>query len=456
MKHTDLILCVIASRSDVYDKFIEYYWIPFIKYIKRSNLSIEILLLFGNKNNDHLLSDIQDNVVEYENMETLVPGVLQKTILMFEHINKTYNYNKIIRTNLSTFFILENLIHQNNRLSNTDLYMGINYKHDNISFCSGACFWCSKDVIRYLIQNKNTLRYDLPDDVAIGEVLSSKIQNIGLRYDVISDSYEVLDSIKPMLSNITTDGYYNIRLKNRDRNLDTLIMKKLTNILYKDNVTIEKLYKIHETLQFQNKQELNQEIPEQLMTIKHIQKDDIVLELGGSIGRNTCIISNILNNSNNLVTIEPNPTEISKLKINRELNNFDYKIEECVLSSKPLYSKGWLTYENHIQGSVRIDNISWKELNDRYKLNFNVLVVDIEGNFVKILKDFPNILEKIRLLNIEHDFNSNDDLEYFYNTMKLNNFKMVDKYMKNDTYGPGINWSDGLNTDPIFVSVWKK
>ena len=232
MKYRDLIICVIASRSEVYDKFIKYYWIPFIKYIKRSNLSIEILLLFGNKNNDQLLSDVQDNVIEYENMETLVPGVLQKTILAFEYINKTYDYHKIIRTNLSTFFILENLLYQNNRLSNTDLYMGIVSSHRNITFCSGACFWCSKDVIQYLIQIKNTLRYDLPDDVAIGEVLSSKIQHLGLRHDVISNSYEILDIIEPMLSRITIEGYYNVRLKNNDRNLDTLIMKKLTDILY--------------------------------------------------------------------------------------------------------------------------------------------------------------------------------------------------------------------------------
>jgi len=33
---------------------------------------------------------------------------------------------------------------------------------------------------------------------------------------------------------------------------------------------------------------------------------------------------------------------------------------------------------------------------------------------------------------------------------------MKDMFLKNERYGPGINWSDGLNTDPVFVSVWKK
>lgn len=40
--------------------------------------------------------------------------------------------------------------------------------------------------------------------------------------------------------------------------------------------------------------------------------------------------------------------------------------------------------------------------------------------------------------------------------MKSKGFKMVDKYMKNDRYGPGMKWGYGIKTDPIFVSVWKK
>ena len=219
---------------------------------------------------------------------------------------------------------------------------------------------------------------------------------------------------------------------------------------------LDKLNDIHMSLNFSDSNELKREIPEQLMVLKHLNKNDIVLELGGSIGRNSCIISKILNDSENLVTVEPSPYEYKILENNRKLNNFNFKIETNVLSSIPLYSKGWKTYTNYITNSIKVNNISWKELNDKYNLKFNVLIIDNEGNFVKILKDFPDILENITMLNIEHDFNSVEDLEYFYEKMKLNNFKMIDKYMKNDTYGPGINWTDGINSDPIFVSVWKK
>lgn len=218
----------------------------------------------------------------------------------------------------------------------------------------------------------------------------------------------------------------------------------------------QRLFELHNTLNFTNKNNLKKEIPEQLMVLKHIKPTDVVLEFGGSIGRNSCIISKILNDSNNLVTIEPNSSERINLEKNRLLNSFNFKIEPNVLSNIPLYSIGWNTYKNNVPGSTFVNNISWDTLLNKYNLNFNVFIIDNEGNFVDNLKTFPTMLENINLLSIEHDFNSEYDLNYFVNTMNKNGFKMIDKYMKNDKYGPGINWSDGVKTDPIFVSVWEK
>lgn len=219
----------------------------------------------------------------------------------------------------------------------------------------------------------------------------------------------------------------------------------------------KRLFELHNTLNFTNKNDLKQEIPEQLMVLKHVKPTDVVLEFGGSIGRNSCIISKILNDSNNLVTIEPNSNERLSLELNRQLNNFHFKIEPNVLSNIPLYSMDWYTYKNNnVPGSTIVNNISWETLLNKYNLNFNVFIIDNEGNFVDNLKIFPTMLEKINLLSIEHDFNSEYDLNYFVNTMNKNGFRMIDKYMKKDKYGPGINWADGVKTDPIFVSVWNK
>ena len=141
---------------------------------------------------------------------------------------------------------------------------------------------------------------------------------------------------------------------------------------------------------------------------------------------------------------------------NRDANSFQFEIEPCVLSTCPLYSRGWSTYKNPVDGSVRIPCISWDELKKKYNRTFNVFIIDNEGNFVENLKAFPQMLEGVRLLSIEHDFHTEDDLRYFYVTMKQNGFHLADVHKKTDKYGPGMNWSDGLRVDPIFVSVWKK
>lgn len=219
---------------------------------------------------------------------------------------------------------------------------------------------------------------------------------------------------------------------------------------------IQKLIDIHNSLSFTDKSQLNKEIPEQLMAVKHITPDSIVLELGGSIGRNSCVINSILDTKTKHVVIEPSTKELSMLQQNRDSNTLGFFIENSAISNVPLYSLNWQTYQTQIPGSVEVNTINYDDLLAKYKLKFNTLVIDNEGHFVDMLKDFPTILDSIKLLIIEHDFNTEDDLCYFKKTMTQSGFKMEDMFLKTERYGPGMGWTDGLNTDPIFVSVWKK
>ena len=224
-----------------------------------------------------------------------------------------------------------------------------------------------------------------------------------------------------------------------------------------DNILNTIVKPIHNKLiNFQPKEQLINEIPEQIMACVNIRPDDCVLELGGSIGRNSCVINSILNDKAQHLVIEPSITEAKKLKFNRDNNNLGFLIEESAISDAPLYSKGWYTFSTQIPGSVKVNTISYNDIVSKYKLSFNVLVIDNEGNFVSMLKSYPNILDGIRLLIIEHDFNSMDDLKYFNDVMKSNQFSNKSNYLKSDKYGPGNNWGDGVIGDPIFVSVWEK
>ena len=218
--------------------------------------------------------------------------------------------------------------------------------------------------------------------------------------------------------------------------------------------TLLKLKNIHSKLIFQGN--LNLELPEQIMAISYIKPNDCVLELGGSCGRASCVINHILLNKKNHVVIEPSTREINVLTSNRNNNNFKFQIENSAISHKPLFSKEWHTVDRQIPNSVPVNVITYNQLKEKYNLNFNVLVIDNEGNFVDMLKKFPNILIGIRLLQIEHDFNSEKDLEYFYKTMSSNNFRKSEVFLKTEKYGPGQRWPDGIRSDPIFVSVWEK
>ena len=219
----------------------------------------------------------------------------------------------------------------------------------------------------------------------------------------------------------------------------------------------EKLTPLHQKLlNFNPLCELKNELPEQIMACQYIEETDCVLELGGSIGRNSCVINSLLKDKSKHVVLEPSTNEIAFLINNKNNNDLKYNIEIAALSSKPLYSLGWETYEEKVENSNKINCITLSELREKYKLPFNVLIIDNEGNFVKTLKDFPDILNEIRLIIIEHDFKSHQDLDYFFTIMQKNNFKIQVPYLKTDQYGPGMYWKDGIVGDPIFVSAWIK
>ena len=216
---------------------------------------------------------------------------------------------------------------------------------------------------------------------------------------------------------------------------------------------MDQLEIIHSRLNFIGN--IKTEIPEQLMTAKHIHPDDCVLELGGSIGRNSCVINSMLSDKIKHVVVEPSRVELDILLKNRDCNNLGFQVENSAISNKPLYSKHWYTFDVPVEGSVPVNCVTFDDFKQKYDLPFNVIVVDNEGNFVNMIKESIQILDNIRMIIIEHDFHTEDDYEYFKSTLKAKGFECKDVYSKTDEYGPGMQWPDGLQSDPIFVSVWK-
>lgn len=132
--------------------------------------------------------EIQKDVVWILGEESFIPGILNKTILAMEFfLPHIYEYDYILRTNLSSFYVFPRLLKFMESLPKTKCYCGVdNPEGPSIS---GAGIIFSPDVVEILVQNKGQLlNHSIIDDVAIGMFLNkSKIpRSFAPRKDILS------------------------------------------------------------------------------------------------------------------------------------------------------------------------------------------------------------------------------------------------------------------------------
>ena len=203
---------------------------------------------------------------------------------------------------------------------------------------------------------------------------------------------------------------------------------------------------------------LLEELNEQQLSIKYLTGKEKVLEIGGNIGRNSLIIGSIVDN-NNFVTLESDPDIANKLKENRDINNLKFHIEPSALSLKKMIQKktwkeeqniihqGWDTKhsENIEEGWKRINTITYKQLQIKYNIQFDTLILDCEGAFYHILKDMPEILININLIIMGNDYHTLSEYIYVKDNLEKNHFYC--DYKEAGGWGP---------CSQNFYEVWKK
>jgi FkbM family methyltransferase len=209
----------------------------------------------------------------------------------------------------------------------------------------------------------------------------------------------------------------------------------------------EKIREIHSHLTL-NYGSFNDEYPEQKMTSTYLTGNEKVLEIGGNIGRNSLVIAHILGeNNNNLVVLESDPDIAAQLQENRDLNNFNFHVENSALSKRKLIQSGWNTMESDtlFYGYKWVNTITLDELNAKYNIAFDTLVLDCEGAFYFILMDMPEILTNINLIIMENDYEEIHQKEYIDDVLRANNFILV--YVEGGGWGP---------CQDNFFEVWKR
>uniref|UniRef100_A0A6C0E266 Methyltransferase FkbM domain-containing protein n=1 Tax=viral metagenome TaxID=1070528 RepID=A0A6C0E266_9ZZZZ len=212
-------------------------------------------------------------------------------------------------------------------------------------------------------------------------------------------------------------------------------------------------YTINSTLlEIQSKLKLNygsfyEELPEQKMVVRYLIGKEKVLEIGGNIGRNSLVIASILENSNNLVTLESDTTIANQLTENRDMNNFHFNIEPSALSNRKLIQKDWDTLPSDVlqEGYTWVNTITLDRLKTKYNIEFDTLVLDCEGAFYYILLDMPEILNGINLIIMENDYHDASKKDYIDETLKKNNF--MRHYVESGGWGPCSDY---------FFEVWKR
>jgi len=224
----------------------------------------------------------------------------------------------------------------------------------------------------------------------------------------------------------------------------------IINVITKEITTYsdEKLKNIQNKLKIKYGT-FDQELPEQKLAARYLTGNEKVLEIGSNIGRNSLIIGYILNqnNNNNFVTMESDTNTVNQLIENRDINNLNFHIENSALSKRKLIQKGWDTIpsETVLKGYKLVNTISVEELNNKYNIVFDTLVLDCEGAFYYILMDMPEILNNINLILMENDYHNAQHYEYVNNKLTENNFKL--DYSQCGGWGPCQN---------NFFEVWKK
>lgn len=147
------------------------------------------------------------------------------------------------------------------------------------------------------------------------------------------------------------------------------------------------------------------ELTEQLMICRFLPNDAKVLEIGTNVGRTARVISFLLHDETNFVTMEANRSSFNMAVINRDTNpKRNYHIEHAALSRTPMYSHDMDCIPEPRDGYEPVPIMTFSDLKQKHPINFDTLIVDCEGAFYNIYKEFPEVLDNIKLVIVENDY----------------------------------------------------
>jgi FkbM family methyltransferase len=164
--------------------------------------------------------------------------------------------------------------------------------------------------------------------------------------------------------------------------------------------------------QFRGRFALNRyEVEEAKYIDKYLSKDARVLELGGCLGYVSCLINKKLLDKTQQVTLEANPKLIGWIKKNRDENDCSFFVENSIVSHE---NKNIFYFHNRIVGGstkrktankAYVKGVDIEFLKKKYNIEFDTLIMDIEGGELDIIKNFKESLSNFKRIFLEvHPF----------------------------------------------------
>jgi len=258
------------------------------------------------------------------------------------------------------------------------------------------------DIVYEKCVNDNVV--DIPFNDFLRSNLFTDVEYGSLKSIIVVDNFT--DETKEYLH----DKRILFNLDNGFNDYKKLIKPYYNNNIYNIDDPKKKLSHIHSILSLKHGS-LMQEYPEQLLATTFLDPNAKVLELGGNIGRNSCVMSLILNDDKNLVVVEPSKFSSSLLIENRDLNGMYFNVERSAISNISLIQNKWKTIPGDVvlPGYTKVNTISFSDLEKKYDITFDTLVCDCEGALYYILMNDPDMMKNINMVIIENDY---DDINH--------------------------------------------
>lgn len=249
-------------------------------------------------------------------------------------------------------------------------------------------------------------------------VIHTFYRDVTVYYDLVTKKVytdNIPDNIKTRFLNknlhtIKISEEDHLEMENRNK-LSNMILSPSNNPLIVDHEIkfslFSKLQDAHTKLQLDFGM-FYENMSMQLLVLKYIDGREKVLEIGGNIGRCSLLIANILNAKSNtdFVSMESNPDYTKQLIHNKEQNNLTFHVENSSLSNKKMIQLEDKTSISDVlmDGFFQVNTIYWIELIEKYKIDFDTLIIDCNDAFYNILHDFPEILNKMKLVIMKNEY----------------------------------------------------